>query len=467
MKKQDDHQAFFSKSYIAPSHNLRKEQILPLRSDWRFPESGAVVFGNVEIRRSVALFWTKVSTRFCAITDQGLLLIYGEKEKGIAIDLKTVRSVHSNIAEKKLNGTLVPRCLITLRHKCGDSIVLCIRGKNEIAKWRCAIWSVIQLSSQRTSVRGSRRIRRSASYGEPEGAKFQFSTPTDPDEVDYWNSPEAGKQMTSPKIYRALSHHALMHRVRSSSLRPAFSASLTFTASNTKRTPTEFGKGQTNVDVVGLREVCTLPRRASLRKPFVPAIILGSFRKERDSVASPLAHQEATYVTAKSDEGNGTSAEISEAPSPAFSIDSGVVSRADSPSKNGAHEQEATYVTAKSDEGNGTSAEISEAPSPAFSIDSGVVSRADSPSKNGAHEQTEERDCIVRDDSVRSNCSRNVEETVKESANISRSVPKAYLPTQAKNASITLPILIADDLNIEGIFEEVLRYLKDDCSHWR
>uniref|UniRef100_A0A183VB93 SAC domain-containing protein n=1 Tax=Toxocara canis TaxID=6265 RepID=A0A183VB93_TOXCA len=331
------------------------------------------------------LFWTKVSTRFCAITDQGLLLIYGEKEKGIAIDLKTVRSVHSNIAEKKLNGTLV-----------------------------------------RTSVGGSRRIRRSASYGEPEGAKFQFSTPTDPDEVDYWNSPEAGKQMTSPKIYRALSHHALMHRVRSSSLRPAFSASLTFTASNTKRTPTEFGKGQTNVDVVGLREVCTLPRRASLRKPFVPAIILGSFRKER-------------FVTQLYFWGKRGEVLL----------------------------KEATYVTAKSDEGNGTSAEISEAPSPAFSIDSGVVSRADSPSKNGAHEQTEERDCIVRDDSVRSNCSRNVEETVKESANISRSVPKAYLPTQAKNASIILPILIADDLNIEGIFEEVLRYLKDDCSHWR
>ncbi|VDK24505.1 unnamed protein product [Anisakis simplex] len=80
--------------------------------------------------------------------------------------------------------------MITLRHKCGESLVMCVRGKNEIAKWRCAIWSIIQSDDhQLTSIAPSHALnRRSVSVSNAtDASNFHLTPPTDPDEVDYWS----------------------------------------------------------------------------------------------------------------------------------------------------------------------------------------------------------------------------------------------------------------------------------------
>uniref|UniRef100_A0A915BMG8 PH domain-containing protein n=2 Tax=Parascaris univalens TaxID=6257 RepID=A0A915BMG8_PARUN len=418
----DKKQWLFMKRCLVPCRNFRKEQLLPLRSDWRFPESGAIAYGNVEIRRSVAFFWTRASTRFCAITDQGFLLIYGENEKGLAIDLKNLLAVHSNIAEKKVNGTVTPRCLITLRHKCGDSIVMCIRGKNEIAKWRCAICSIVHFNDQSTEADISRGGGQCTSHKRrADETNNLVSTPVDPGDVDYWNNPAAGKQMTSPKIYRALSQHALMHRLINSSSRATLGASSSLELSAANRTTlglTTRDRSRLNTDQIGGRMVRTLSRKYSLRTSIVPNIMSGSIRKHGSSAISLL--QDVKQSTPSSDECNDICEETSEAPSPVFSMDSGVASHVDSPTLSLAQDEERSYnghlgCLQLNHLANHTALELKGA--------SGYSTKNHQPN------------------------------------------PEIDVPEYMKRPPVILPPFCVDNLNVEGIFEEVLCYLKD--THWR
>ncbi|VDK59457.1 unnamed protein product [Anisakis simplex] len=360
----DKHQLLPNMHFVLPGRDLHQEQDLPLRSDWRFPESGAIVFGNVEIRRTLALFWTRVYNRFCAITDHGLLLIYGDNERGIAIDLKDLRGIHSNIVDKKLsNGTFMPRCLITLRHKCGDSLVMCVRGKNEIAKWRCAIWSVIQSDDhQHSSIAPSHALnRRSVSVSNAtDASNFHLTPPTDPDEVDYWNNPASGKPMTSPKIYRALSQHASMHRsaMNTSASHSKLAISSSFCYGNRKSfrkasvSPQKelfLKKASTAMDILSCgRSTQTLPSKATTSHENQPHFRIGSLRVEKNSSTSPMQCSPSGDDNNRSPKGGLSSTEETIAqqthvkmesqsspqarPSTASS-DSGVASRAESPSK--------------------------------------------------------------------------------------------------------------------------------------
>uniref|UniRef100_A0A0M3ICI0 PH domain-containing protein n=1 Tax=Ascaris lumbricoides TaxID=6252 RepID=A0A0M3ICI0_ASCLU len=428
---------FFMKRYLVPCRNFRKEQLLPLRSDWRFPESGAVAYGNVEIRRSVAFFWTRASTRFCAITDQGFLLIYGETEKGLAIDLKSLLAVHSNIAEKKVNRTVTSRCLITLRHKCGDSIVMCIRGKNEIAKWRCAICSIIQFNDQNTETDINRRGEQFTSHKRLDETNIPVSTPVDPGDVDYWNNPAAGKQMTSPKIYRALSQHALMHRLINSSSRATLGASTSLELSTASRTTlglTTPDGSRLNTDHIGGRMVRTLSRKYSLRTSIIPNFMIGSIRKHGSSAISLL--QDVKPSTPSSDECNDTCEETSEAPSPVFSMDSGVASRVDSP----ALSRGQVFHTFQ--EG----------------MLWGREGQDEERSYNG------HRECLQQNHLA--NCMALARKGASDySTRSHQSAPETDVAECMKRPRVVLPPLCVDNLNVEGIFEEVLCYLKD--SYWR
>lgn len=100
--------------------------------------------------------------------------------------------------------------------------------------------------------------------------------------IVFADNPAAGKQMTSPKIYRALSQHALMHRLINSSSRATLGASTSLELSTASRTTlglTTPDGSRLNTDHIGGRMVRTLSRKYSLRTSIIPNFMIGSIRK--------------------------------------------------------------------------------------------------------------------------------------------------------------------------------------------